>query len=100
MRKIHTYINICHLSAFQLKFQRCFGIRKKQILLNVTFLEILAFLSAEVWEEGNRYLDGSFRRASCRCASAAVPSDTLLTYSALQIQRLKLVGFPPVPHEF
>lgn len=52
VRKIHTYIHICHLSASELKFQRCFGIRQKQILLKMTFLEILEFLNAEVWEEG------------------------------------------------
>lgn len=72
-RKIHTYIHICHLSASELKFQRCFGIRQKQILLKTTFLEILEFLKAEVWEEGNRYLDGNFQPASCRSDFTTVP---------------------------
>ena len=68
----NTYIHICDFSASELKFQRCFGFRQKLILLKMTFLEILEFLNAEEWEEGNRYFDGSFQPASYRSDSVTV----------------------------
>ena len=97
MRKIHTYINICHLSAFQLKFQRCFGIRKKQILLSMTFLEIL---SSSMQKCGKKGLD-----------TLMVASDVLLRDVLLQPSRptpymfrladseIKVCWFPPVSDE-